>query len=94
MFKRTLVLAVFGILFLTVSTAPPAQAFGPAVALVPAIAWPIWAAFTGTATTAAVRNEIKKNETNGQEERGASLEDRVGAGETPGVDARVAQTGG
>ena len=94
MFKRTLALAVFGILLLTVSTAPPAQAFGPAVALVPATAWAIWAAFTGAATTAAVRDEIKKNETTGQEERGASLKDRVGVGETPGVDSRVAQTEG
>jgi len=93
MLKRTLVLAVLGILLLTISTAPSAQAFGPA-AIVPAIAWPIWAAFTGASTAAAVKNEIKKDETNGQDERGASLQDRDGARETTGVDSQVAHTGG
>ena len=93
MLKRTLMLAVLGILLLTITTAPPAHAFGP-VAIVPAIAWPIWAAITGTSTAAAVKNEIKKDETNGQEERGASLKDRDGARETTEVDSRVAQTGG
>jgi hypothetical protein len=88
--KRTLMLAVLGILLLTISTTPPAQAFGPAVAIVPAIAWPIWAAFTGATTAAAVKNELKKDETNGQEERGASLQDRDGAGETTRVDLQVA----
>jgi hypothetical protein len=94
MLKRTLMLAVLGILLLTISTTPPAQAFGPAVAIVPAIAWPIWAAFTGATTTAAVKNEIKKDEANRQEERGASLQDRDGVGETTKVDSQVAHTGG
>ena len=91
MLRRTLMLPVLGISLLAITTAPPAQAFGPAVAIVPAIAWPIWAAFTGAATTAAVKNEIRKDEAKGQEERGASLQDRDGAGETTGVDSQVAR---